>query len=190
MVISAAGIAGTIGRRWFLFFEGFSPADAVFANAKLLAAAVAAWDNMIVFDLACENNHPFEGWFGSADDFEVQTRAGDIACPVCGSVGITRQLSAPYVNTRSGGRKDEDAQMVSVANAARQLKQKFIEHVLSNTEDVGSRFPEEARRIYYKETPERAIRGTATSQEVGNLKDEGIDVMAIPGTPALPEKLH
>ena len=49
---------------------------------------------------------------------------------------------------------------------------------------------EEARRIFYKEAPERAIRGTASSQEVGELKEEGIDVMAIPGTPALPEKLH
>lgn len=159
-------------------------------NARLLATAIAARDNMIVFDLACDNSHPFEGWFGSADDFDRQAKAGDIACPVCGSVSITRQLSAPYVNTRSGPRQDDDTQMVSVANAARQLKQKFIEHVLNNTEDVGERFPEEARRIFYKEAPERAIRGTASSQEVGQLKEEGIDVMAIPGTPPLPEKLH
>ena len=145
---------------------------------------------MIVFDLACDNNHPFEGWFGSTDDFDLQAKAGDIACPVCGSVGVTRQLSAPYVNTRSGNRQADESQMVSVANAAQELKKKFIEHVLSNTEDVGHRFPEEARRIFYKESPKRAIRGTASNQEVGELKEEGIDVMAIPGTPALPEKLH
>lgn len=145
---------------------------------------------MIVFDLACENNHPFEGWFGSADAFDLQAKAGDIACPVCGSVGIRRQLSAPYVNTRSGSRRDDDTQTVAVANAARQLKQKFIEHVLNSTEDVGQRFPEEARRIFYKEAPERAIRGTASTDEVSELKEEGIDVMAIPGTPVLPEKLH
>ncbi len=142
---------------------------------------------MIVFDLACDHNHPFEGWFGSADDFALQARAGDIACPVCGSVEITRQLSAPYVNTRSGDKQAEESQMVSVANAARELKKKFIEHVMSNTEDVGPRFPEEARRIFYKESPERAIRGTASSREVGELKEEGIDVMAIPGAPALPK---
>jgi hypothetical protein len=145
---------------------------------------------MIVFDLACDNNHPFEGWFGSADDFALQAKAGDIACPVCGSVEVARQLSAPYVKTRSGSNAAEESQMVAVANAAQELKKKFIEHVLSSTEDVGHRFPEEARRIFYKETPERAIRGTASSQEVGELKGEGIDVMAIPGTPALPEKLH
>ena len=145
---------------------------------------------MIVFDLACDNNHPFEGWFGSADDFALQAKAGDIACPVCGSVEVARQLSAPYVNTRSGSTPADESQMVPVANAAQELKKKFIEHVLSNTEDVGQRFPEEARRIFYKEAPERAIRGTASSREVGELKDEGIDVMAIPGTPPLPEKLH
>ena len=145
---------------------------------------------MIVFDLACDNNHSFEGWFGTADDFALQAKAGDIACPVCGSVEVTRQLSAPYVNTRSSGNQADESQMVSVANAAQELRKKFIEHVLSNTEDVGHRFPEEARRIFYKEAPERAIRGTASSQEVGQLKEEGIDVMAIPGAPALPEKLH
>jgi len=145
---------------------------------------------MIVFDLACDNNHPFEGWFGSADDFALQAKAGEIACPVCGSVEVTRQLSAPYVNTRSSGNQAGETHMVSVANAAQELKKKFIEHVLSSTEDVGQRFPEEARRIFYKEAPERAIRGTASSREVGELKEEGIDVMAIPGTLTLPEKLH
>jgi hypothetical protein len=145
---------------------------------------------MIVFDLACDNNHPFEGWFGSADDFALQAKAGEIACPVCGSVEVTRQLSAPYVNTRSSGNQADESHMVSVANAARELKKKFIEHVLSSTEDVGQRFPEEARRIFYKEAPERAIRGTASSREVGELKEEGIDVMAIPGTLTFPEKLH
>jgi hypothetical protein len=145
---------------------------------------------MIVFDLACDKRHPFEGWFVSADAFDQQAKAGDIACPVCGSVEITRQLSAPYVNTRSAGKQSDESQMVPVANAAQELKKKFIEHVMSSTEDVGRRFPEEARRIFYKEAPERAIRGTASGQEVGELKEEGIDVMAIPGTPALPEKLH
>ena len=145
---------------------------------------------MIVFNLACNNHHGFEGWFGTADDFAQQAKAGDIACPVCGSMEVARQLSAPYVNTRSGGKGADEAHVVTVANAAHDLRKKFIEHVLNNTEDVGRRFPEEARRIFYKEAPERAIRGTASSQEVGELTQEGIDVMAIPGTPALPGKLH
>jgi len=144
---------------------------------------------MIVFDLTCDNRHPFEGWFGSADDFALQAKAGDIACPVCGSAEITRELSAPYVKTASESMAADASPAISVANAAQELKKKFIEHVLSNTEDVGRRFPEEARKIFYKEAPERAIRGTASGQEVTELKEEGIDVMAIPA-PSLPEKLH
>ena len=161
-----------------------------YRNVRLLGNIKGAGENMIVFDLTCDKNHPFEGWFGSADDFALQAKAGDIACPVCGSVDITRELSAPHVKTNSGSLSSGEPQVVSVANAAQELKKKFIEHILSHTEDVGHRFPEEARRIYYKEAPERAIRGTASGQEVSELKEEGIDVMAIPGSPALPEKLH
>ena len=145
---------------------------------------------MIVFNLSCNRAHQFEGWFGSADDFASQAEAGSIACPVCGSVKIEKQLSAPYVNTRSSVSAAGESQQVAVANAAQALKQKFLEHVLSNTENVGRRFPEEARRIYYKESPERAIRGTASTREVVELKEEGIDIMALPDLHALPEKLH
>jgi hypothetical protein len=144
---------------------------------------------MIVFDLTCDNSHPFEGWFGSADDFALQAKGRDIACPVCGSVDITRELSAPYVKSGADSIPVEASAAISVTNAAHELKKKFIEHVLSNTENVGRRFPEEARRIFYKEAPERAIRGTASGKEVSELKEEGIDVMAIPA-PSLPDKLH
>ena len=144
---------------------------------------------MIVFNLSCHKSHRFEGWFGSADEFTSQAEAGDIACPVCGSVEIEKQLSAPYVNTRSTSGAD-DARPVTVANAAQMLRQKFIEHVLDSTENVGRRFPEEARRIFYKEIPERAIRGTATGKQVAELKEEGIDVLAVPDIAAAPEKLH
>lgn len=145
---------------------------------------------MIVFNLSCNRAHQFEGWFGSADEFASQVQAGSIACPVCGSVKIEKQLSAPYVNTRSSAPAAGESQQVAVANAAQALKQKFLEQVLGNTENVGRRFPEEARRIHYKESPARAIRGTASTREVVELKEEGIDIMAVPDLHALPEKLH
>lgn len=144
---------------------------------------------MIVFNLSCDKAHLFEGWFGSADDFATQTREGNVACPVCGSVEIARQPSAPYVNTRGEGQVEE-TQTISVANAVQLLRKKFIEYVVENTEDVGRRFPEEARRIFYNESPERAIRGTASKQEAIELKEEGIDVVAIADAPVPPEKLH
>ena len=145
--------------------------------------------NMIVFDLSCEKSHRFEGWFGSADDFAVQVSGGSIACPLCGSLDIARQLSAPYVSTR-GSEPPQEPQSVTVANAIQLLHKKFIDYVFQNTEDVGRRFPDEARRIFYKEVAERAIRGTASMKEVIELKEEGIDVLAVSGIPVPPETLH
>ena len=146
---------------------------------------------MIVFNLSCDNAHRFEGWFGSADDFTSQADAGSIACPVCGSIDVEKQLSAPHVVTRSSEQQGADeSRPVAVANAAQMLRQKFVEHVLSNTEYVGKRFPEEARRIFYKDAPERAIRGMASSREVTELKEEGIDVLAVPDLPTTPDKAH
>jgi hypothetical protein len=149
----------------------------------------AANKNMIVFNLSCDKGHRFEGWFGSTDDFAVQVKGGSIACPLCGSLDIARQPSAPYVSTR-GGKLPQEPQPVMVANAARLLHKKFIEYVLQNTEDVGRRFPDEARRIFYKEVAERAIRGTASMKEVTEMKEEGIDVLAVSGIPVPPETLH
>lgn len=143
---------------------------------------------MIVFNLSCNRAHQFEGWFGSADDFAAQAQAGNIACPICGSVEIEKQLSAPYVNTRSS-EAPEQAQ-VPVASAVQSLRRKFIEYLLENTENVGRRFPEEARRIHYKEAPPRSIRGVASTSEVAELQEEGIEVMAVPDLQPPPDKLH
>ncbi|HWH49822.1 MAG TPA: DUF1178 family protein [Burkholderiales bacterium] len=144
---------------------------------------------MIVFNLSCEKGHRFEGWFGSSDDFSAQVNGGSMACPLCGSLDISRRPSAPYVSTRSG-EPPREPQSVMVANAAQLLHKKFIEYVLQNTEDVGKRFPDEARRIHYKEVGERAIRGTASMKDVAQLKEEGIDVLAVSAIPVPPEKLH
>jgi hypothetical protein len=144
---------------------------------------------MIVFNLSCGNDHRFEGWFSSTEDFAAQSGNGDVCCPVCGSSQIARQLSAPYVST-SKRAPSENSTAVSVANSAAMLKEKFMAFVLKNTEDVGDRFPEEARKIHYKEAEERAIRGSASPDEVSALRDEGIDVMAVPAVPAAPDKLH
>ena len=119
----------------------------------------------------------------------MQVKGGSIACPLCGSLDIARQLSAPYVSTR-GSEPSTEPQPVTVANAAQLLQKTFVEYVLQNTEDVGRRFPDEARRIFYKEARERSIRGTASMKEVTELKEEGIDVFAVSGIPVPPEKLH
>ena len=84
----------------------------------------------------------------------------------------------------------EQATAAQYANfdSARMLK--LISHIVESTEDVGRAFPEEARKIHYKEAPERQIRGTASPQEVDALRDEGIDVIPLPVPPNLGGKTH
>lgn len=139
---------------------------------------------MIVFDLGCENHHRFEGWFASSEDFERQLERKLIACPLCGNAGIVRVPHAANVRTSGSERVPRRASATAgaqqYANLGREVLSKLVEHIIENTEDVGAAFPEEARKIHYHETPERRIRGTASREEVDALKEEGIEVVALP----------
>ena len=137
---------------------------------------------MIVFNLGCENNHRFEGWFTSNDDFERQASKKLISCPLCGNAKVSRLPHASYVNTgaKEQLRHAEGGTPRQYTNMGSDVMAKLIEHIIENTEDVGASFPEEARRIYYQEAPDRRIRGTASQDEVEALKDEGIEVVALP----------
>ena len=138
---------------------------------------------MIVFDLGCDNQHRFEGWFASGKEFDRQLSKKLLLCPVCGNGNIVRVPHALRINT--GGRpepKPEASQPSEqqYANLDTELLNKLIEHIIETTEDVGAAFPEEARKIHYREATERHIRGTATPKEVEALTDEGIEVAALP----------
>jgi len=139
---------------------------------------------MIVFDLGCENGHRFEGWFASSEDFEHQTSRKLVSCPSCGNSAISRLPHASHIRTAG---KEHAPRAESAAtgepqysNAGADLLSKVIEHVINHTEDVGAAFPEEARKIHYREAPERRIRGTASREEVAALREEGIEVVALP----------
>jgi hypothetical protein len=136
---------------------------------------------VIVFDLECDNSHRFEGWFASSEDFERQNREGGIACPLCGNADVIRVPNAPHIKKSSGTTpaRVSDAEM-QYSNIAGELLSHLVDYVVNNTEDVGAAFAEEARKIHYREVPERKIRGTASPDEVVELKDEGIDVVALP----------
>src|SRR4051812_36400573 len=152
---------------------------------------------MIVFNLTCSNDHSFEGWFASAAEFERQHQATQLNCPVCGNSSVSKGLHAPYVNTGSAPaspqRNDSTEKSPTVpahyVNAAAEIT-RIIEHFIANTEDVGNEFPEEARKIHYQEAPERKIRGNASREEVEELRDEGIEVVAFPVPRHLLDKPH
>jgi hypothetical protein len=153
---------------------------------------------MIVFDLGCDNAHCFEGWFSSSEDFDRQLQGQLLSCPICASTAIRRLPSAARLNTGKGGREPvagvpqpgASAATGQYANFDAELMQKLITRIVENTEDVGRAFAEEARKIHYKEAPERHIRGTAMPQEVEALREEGIDVVSLPVPPHLAGKTH
>jgi hypothetical protein len=137
---------------------------------------------MIVFDLQCAQGHRFEGWFGSARDFGAQKKRGLLACPSCGSTAVERALSAPRLNMgaqepkKDAPQRTPDMEGKDPFAIAQMLYSRMLDEILTKSEDVGAKFPEEARKIYYKEAPGRAIRGQATKEEHDELVDEGIPV--------------
>ncbi len=127
---------------------------------------------MLVLNLACALDHGFEGWFGSADDFESQRSRGLVSCPICANADIKRMPTAPRLNMGAAELPSAAAIQAQVMHA--------VQHIVSKSEDVGPRFAEEARRIHHGESPERAIRGQASAEETRELLDEGIPVLPLP----------
>ena len=154
---------------------------------------------MKVLNLRCANGHGFEGWFASEDDFLDQNGRAAVECPLCADRVVTRLPSAPRLNL-SGARAPQPAPSASgpapaAAPPAAQppvaadLQAAWLaaaRRLVETTEDVGTRFPEEARRIHYGEAEPRGIRGRATPEEREALREEGIAVVAMP----LPEGLE
>jgi hypothetical protein len=131
---------------------------------------------MKVLNLGCAHDHRFEGWFASDEDFSSQHQRGLVACPLCGDKSITRLPSAPHLNVS----KQRDNVVVHDAEAQRQSRwMQAVRQLMDNTEDVGERFPEEARRIHYGEVEQRGIRGRASAEDTEALRDEGIEVLAV-----------
>ena len=150
---------------------------------------------MIVFDLLCAAGHRFEGWFGSAEDFAAQRDRNLLSCPACGSAQVSRVPSATRANLGAPEpkapatpptktpEKTPEMEGKDPFAIAQMLYSRMLDELLSKSEDVGREFPSEARRIYYQETPARAIRGQATQQEHQDLVDEGIPVARLPLPP-------
>jgi hypothetical protein len=136
---------------------------------------------MKVLDLRCANGHRFEGWFASDEDFMEQNGGGLVECPLCADKLVTRMPSAPRLNLSSSAVEPAPARPADLQAAW----VKAVRHVIANTEDVGERFAEEARRIHYGETDPRGIRGQASSEDRQALQDEGIEVHPLPLPAAL-----
>jgi hypothetical protein len=138
---------------------------------------------MIVLNLVCRQEHRFEGWFASSEAFDDQCGRGLVSCPFCNDAQVSRLPSGPrIVGAGRDGREEE-----SLAAVQEQLLE-ALKASVRDSENVGQRFPEEARKIHYKEAPVRSIRGVATVKETHDLLDEGIVVIPLPVPPS--EETH
>lgn len=132
---------------------------------------------MIIFDLKCEKDHKFEGWFNDRTAFEDQRKKKIIVCPVCGSSDISMVPSSIAIMGKDTKRsKSEEDERMNPEKAARM----FYEYVDKTFEDVGNEFADVALRIHRGEEDRRNIKGTTTKHEEETLREEGVPFIKVP----------
>ena len=155
---------------------------------------------MIRYSLRCERGHAFESWFQSSSAYESQEKRKLVSCPSCGSIKVERGIMAPQIVSKKGR---EDARAAPTAETAstevavpestpllmaqeRELRAKIKElrdHIVKNADNVGERFPNEARAMHYGDKEHRPIYGEASPDEARALIDEGVEVSPLPVLP-------
>ena len=160
---------------------------------------------MIRYSLRCERDHTFESWFQDSSAYDAQVKRKLVICPVCNSVTIEKAIMAPRIVGKKGRERGEPAPPAPVpatpapaeapAVAAstplmmaqeRELRAKLKElrdHIVKNADNVGERFPNEARKMHYGDIEHRPIYGEASPEEARSLIDEGIEVSPLPVLP-------
>jgi hypothetical protein len=156
---------------------------------------------MIRYNLRCERGHVFESWFQSSSAYEVQEKRKLVNCPSCGSAKVERAIMAPQIVSKKGRESVEpvpapaSTPSTDVTTPAstplmmaqeRELRAKLRElrdHIVKNADNVGERFPNEARKMHYGDIEHRPIYGEASPEEARSLIDEGVEVSPLPVLP-------
>jgi hypothetical protein len=160
---------------------------------------------MIRYALICEASHAFESWFPTSAAYDKQAKAGLVSCPVCGSAKVEKAIMAPRLaRTDRAKTRAEPAPMPAppvstpappaeprnavamMSPREREFRQKLRElrqHITKNADNVGRKFPEEARKMHYGEAEHRSIYGEASPEEAKALADEGIPFHPLPILP-------
>jgi hypothetical protein len=152
---------------------------------------------MIHYNLRCERGHAFESWFQSSSAYEAQEKRELVNCPICGSAKVERAIMAPQIVTKKGRESAAPAPAAATDVTAptstpllmaqeRELRAKLKElrdHIVKNADNVGERFPNEARKMHYGDIEHRPIYGEASPDEARALIDEGVDVAPLPVLP-------
>jgi hypothetical protein len=155
---------------------------------------------MIRYNLRCERGHAFESWFQSSAAYESQEKRKLVNCPACGSAKVERAIMAPQIVSKKGRESRENAVPVAAATTdvaapgstplmmaqERELRAKLKElrdHIVKNADNVGERFPNEARKMHYGDIEHRPIYGEASPDQARALIDEGVEVSPLPVLP-------
>ena len=151
---------------------------------------------MIKYSLVCENGHEFESWFADSAAYDKQTKRKLIACPHCGSAKVEKAIMAPRLSaTAKKFQAPPSIAETPVAPPApvamlspqeqefRTKLKELREHLTKNADDVGAKFPEEARKMHYGEIEHRSIYGVASPEEAKELSEEGIEFHPLPSLP-------
>jgi hypothetical protein len=156
---------------------------------------------MIRYTLRCERGHAFESWFQSSSAYDSQVKRKLVSCPACGSAKVDKAIMAPQIVGKKG-RESEATASAPVPAAPtdvtapastpllmaqeRELRAKLKElrdHIVKNADNVGERFPTEARKMHYGDIEHRPIYGEASPDEARSLIEEGVEVSPLPVLP-------
>jgi len=150
---------------------------------------------MIRYALRCGRGHEFDSWFQSSSAYDSQHKRGLVTCPACDSTEVEKAIMAPRI-ARKGKTKsapqpvaasvEDTSTSLVMAPQERELVTKLKElrdHVLKNADNVGNKFPDEARKMHYGDIEQRAIYGEATTEEARALIEEGVEVAPLPVLP-------
>jgi hypothetical protein len=163
---------------------------------------------MIRYALACDKRHEFESWFANSAAYDKQVKRGLVTCPVCGSAKVEKTIMAPRLartDTEASAARVPEAAEASAESAPapaaapgektpvamlspqeqefRKKLKELRDHLTRNSDNVGPRFPEEARKMHYGEIEHRSIHGEASPDEAKALAEEGIPFHPLPILP-------
>lgn len=154
---------------------------------------------MIRYSLHCDRGHTFESWFQSSSAYESQEKRKLVNCPICGSAKVERSIMAPQIVSKKGRDIETPAPAAATTTEVtapgatpllmaqeRELRAKLRElrdHIVKNADNVGERFPNEARKMHYGDIEHRPIYGEASPEEARSLIDEGVEVSPLPVLP-------
>ena len=150
---------------------------------------------MIRYSLHCEQGHSFESWFQDSSAYDQQVKRKLVSCPVCGSAEVEKAIMAPRIVGKKGRDKapaEAPAETPATESTSlmmaqeRELRAKIKElrdHIVKNADNVGERFPNEARAMHYGDKEHRPIYGEASPEEARALVDEGVEVSPLPTLP-------